>query len=78
MAIITISRGSFAGGNALAQCLAQRLGFPALSREQLLQQTARDFGISEKELSGALDATPPFWQQMPGKRLAYVKAGPAS
>lgn len=74
MAIITISRGSFAGGNALAQCLAQRLGFPALSREQLLQQTARDFGISEKELSGALDATPPFWQQMPGKRLAYVKA----
>ncbi len=73
MATITISRGSFSGGKAVAEGLAERLGYALLSREQLLAEAADDYGISETELSAALDQTPPFWQQVPGKRLAYVR-----
>jgi cytidylate kinase len=73
MAIITISRGSFAGGRRVAERLAQRLGHPSLSREDVLLQAARQYGISETELTRALNESPPFWQQVPGKRLAYVK-----
>lgn len=73
MAIITISRGSFAGGKAVAERLSQRLGHPSLSREEVLTQAAREYGIQEAELTRALNESPPFWQQVPGKRLAYVK-----
>jgi cytidylate kinase len=73
MAIITISRGSFAGGKRVAEGLAQRLGYPCLGREEALQQAADEYGISESELILTLNEAPPFWQQIPGKRLAYVK-----
>jgi len=73
MAIITISRGSFAGGRAVAERVSEYLGYPTLSREDVLRETTQDYGVSEKELAKTLDGAPPFWQQMPGKRLAYVK-----
>lgn len=73
MAIITISRGSFAGGRSVAEELARRLGYPALSREDVLLEAAREYGVLETELTTALNESPPFWQQVPGKRLAYVK-----
>ncbi len=73
MAIITISRGSHAGGKDVAALLAKRLGHPIVSREEVLRATIEDYGISEKELNKTLNGAPPFWQQVPGKRLAYVK-----
>lgn len=73
MGIITISRGSFSGGKAVAEELARQLGEPALSREQVLLQAARDYGLSEQEVADALNQPPPFWQQVLGKRLTYVK-----
>jgi cytidylate kinase len=73
MPIITISRGSFAGGRAVAEGLCQLLGLPSLSREQVLLEAAKEYGILESELTRALNESPPFWQQVPGKRLAYVK-----
>lgn len=73
MAIIAISRGSFAGGRAVASDLAQQLGYPCLSREEALSFAARDYGIVEAELRKSLDASPRFWEEVPGKRLAYVK-----
>ncbi len=73
MAIITISRGSFSGGKAVAEQLAERLGYPLLSREEVLLQAAEAYGISERELAESLNQPPPFWQQVLGKRLAYVK-----
>jgi cytidylate kinase len=73
MAIITISRGSFAGGSAVARELSQRLGYPCLGREEALSLAARDYGIVEAELHKSLDGSPRFWEEVPGKRLAYVK-----
>ena len=73
MTIITISRGSFAGGSALAQALSERLGHPNLSREDALARAAKDYGIHEEELRQTLNESPAFWEQTPGKRFAYVK-----
>jgi len=73
MAIITLSRGTFAGCSAVAALLAKRLGYPSLSREEAAAEVTRDYGISAKELKKYLDGKPSFLQQVPGKRLAYVK-----
>ncbi len=73
MAIITISRGSFAGGRAVASDLAAQLGYPCLGREEALALAARDYGIVEAELHKSLDESPRFWEEVSGKRLAYVK-----
>lgn len=73
MAIITISRGTFSGGKILAERLAERLGYPCSSREEILQDAARDYGVAENELSAAINEPPPFWQEVPGKRIAYLK-----
>ncbi|MCL4786385.1 MAG: cytidylate kinase family protein [Verrucomicrobia bacterium] len=73
MAVITISRGSYSGGKAVAEQLGARLNHPVFSREQALLQAAEQYGISERELTETLNQPPPFWQQVLGKRLAYVK-----
>ncbi len=73
MAIITISRGSFAGSKAVAERLSEHLGYPLLSREDVLRETVRECGIPEEDLNKTLNGAPPFWQQVAGKRLAYVK-----
>jgi cytidylate kinase len=73
MAIITISRGSFAGGTAVARALAEQLGYPCLGREDALALAAQDYGIVEDELRKSLNESPRFWEEVPGKRLAYVK-----
>lgn len=73
MAIVTISRGTFSGGKMLAERLGAQLGYPVLSREETLSEASRAYGISEEEVSSALADPPSFWQQVPGKRLAYLK-----
>ncbi len=73
MAIITISRGSFAGGTAVARELSQRLGYPCLGREEALNLATRDYGIQEAELRKSLDGAPRSWEDVPGKRQSYVK-----
>jgi cytidylate kinase len=73
MAIITISRGTFSGGKALAERLAERLGYPSLSREEVVSDAAKEYGIAKEDLAAAFNEPPPFWEQMPGKRIAYLK-----
>ena len=73
MAIITISRGTLTASTNVAALLSERLGYPSLSREEASAEAARDYDISTKELRKSLDGKPFFWQQVPGKRLAYVK-----
>ncbi len=63
MAIITISRGSFSGGQNLAECLAKRLGYESLSRE-ILVEAAEKYGISEHELTNAMKAKPAIVERL--------------
>ena len=71
MAIVTISRGTFSGGKAVAETLAQHLGYPCVSREIILD-AAKQYGISEQKLTAAIEGSPSFWQQVPEKRIAYL------
>lgn len=73
MAIVTISRGTFSGGKALARRLAEALDYPCLSREDVLNEAADAYGISREELDAAMNEPPPFWREMPGRRVAYLK-----
>ena len=73
MAIITISRGTFSGGKRLAERLAERLGYPCLSREEVVSYAAKEFGIAKEDLAAAFSEPSPFWEQVPGKRIAYLK-----
>ncbi len=45
MAVICISRGSKSGGQAMAECLGTRLGYPVLGRE-VVQEAAAGLGVS--------------------------------
>ncbi|MCI5143092.1 MAG: hypothetical protein D3909_15460, partial [Candidatus Electrothrix sp. ATG1] len=51
MAIITISRGTYAGGKEVASRLAEHLDYPILSREKVLHEIDRDYGIPEKTIN---------------------------
>jgi cytidylate kinase len=57
MAIITISRGSFSGGQGLAECITEKLGYRCISREVLVE-AAREYGVPLDKLSKALDEAP--------------------
>ena len=71
MAIITISRGSFSGGRTLAHCVAERLGYPCLGREGVLQ-AASEYGIPVDRLISAMEEPPSFWQRLTGYRNSYL------
>jgi cytidylate kinase len=73
MTMITISRGTFVGGKALAERLAERLGYPCLSREEALVLAAKEYGIAKEDLDAALTEPSVLWEQLPGKRIAYLK-----
>ena len=45
MSIITISRGTFSGGKAIAECVAENLGYACVSRE-ILSDAAETYGVS--------------------------------
>jgi cytidylate kinase len=72
MAIITISRGTYSGGKTLAECLGKTLGYRLLSREELVQATARRFGASQDELAAALSHKPGFLDRQRFTRRGYV------
>ena len=73
MAIITISRGSLSGGKALAGCLAERLGYPTLGREVLLE-AAESMGISEDDFRGKFESAPGLWARLTKDREKYILA----
>jgi len=76
MAIITISRGSLSGGQRLAECIAERLGYRCINRE-VLAETARQYGTPQKKLYEALTKKPGFLERMLGEKaryLAYIRA----
>ena len=76
MPIITISRGTFSGGEELAACLAERLGYPSVSREVLFD-ASEQFGISGSALQAAMVHPPSILERLKRDRdryLAFVRA----
>ncbi len=76
MAIITISRGTFSGGQILAECIAEKLGYRCISREVLVE-AARQYGVPLEKLSKALAEPPGFLHRSTEDRahyLAYIRA----
>jgi len=58
MAIITISRGTFAGGKQLARLLADQLGYRQISRELLYETVRQQFGFTTEEVVKTMDRSP--------------------
>ena len=71
MSIITISRGSLSGGQALAERLADRLGYRCISSEALIEAAAK-YGVSEPKLSEVFEKTPSFWERLFKSRRLYL------
>jgi len=71
MAIVTISRGSFSGGVAVAEAVAERLGVPCISRE-VVRDAAQASGVAEGSLQATLEEPPRFWEKTPGKIPAHL------
>jgi cytidylate kinase len=71
MAIITISRGTFSGGNQLADCLGRQLGYEVLSREVLTAAASR-YGVSEPKLAQALERSPGLLDRFLVDRMRYL------
>jgi cytidylate kinase len=58
MTIISISRGTFGGGRAVAQGLAEKLNYSCISREDIIQDAASAFDMEESQLRDAILAAP--------------------
>lgn len=76
MAIVTISKGTLSGAEALAESLADRLGIPAISRE-VIRDAASRYGIAESLLDKQLHEAPGLLQRRFGgseERSLYLMA----
>lgn len=71
MAIITISRGTFSGGQDLAKCVSEELGYRCISRE-VITEAANDYGTHEEELYKALLEKPGFTERSSLERNHYL------
>jgi cytidylate kinase len=76
MGVITISRGSYSMGKAVAEGVAQQLGYTLVSRDLLLAASER-FNIPEIRLIRAIHDAPGILDRLSRSRrsyLAYIKA----
>ncbi len=71
MAIITISRGTMSGGREVAECLAEKLGYPCVARE-VLQDAALELGLSEDVVREKFETTPDLWARLNRDREIYM------
>jgi cytidylate kinase len=62
MSIITISRGAFSGGEALADQVASALDYRCVSREVLVEASRR-YGIPEAKFTEILETGPRWWER---------------
>jgi cytidylate kinase len=71
VSIITISRGTFSGGKALAECLCRRLDYRCIDRDRIVERAAGQ-RISTLELRAALDESPSLLGRFSHKRYVYL------
>ncbi len=77
MAIITISRGTFSGGQSLAACVAEKLGYRCIPRIALYE-AAKRYGVSDEELSKAISETPGILERLSSERARYLACARAA
>jgi osmotically-inducible protein OsmY len=58
MGLITISRGTFGGGKAVAELLAKRLGYVNLSREVVSGEAAERYEIPDEQMLHSISELP--------------------
>ncbi|WP_300464619.1 cytidylate kinase-like family protein [Desulfobacula sp.] len=76
MAIITISRGSYSMGKAVAEKVAEKLEYCILSRDLLINASA-SFHIPQKKLEKAIHDAPGVFEQYSHTKevyLAYIRS----
>jgi cytidylate kinase len=76
MSIITISRGSYSKGKAVAENVANHLGYECISRDILLE-ASEEFNIPEMKLVRALHDAPSIFNGFTHKKekyIAYIRA----
>ena len=71
MGVITISRGSYSKGKAVAEKLAQHLGYECISRDLLLETSAH-FNINELKLVRAIHDAPSFFERFEHGKEKYI------
>ena len=71
MPIVTISRGSFSGGKAIAERLAQNLGFRCIDRDTIVERASAG-GVSQFDLIGALEKPPSLLDRFRHKKYIYL------
>ena len=71
MSIITISRGSYSKGKAIAEKLAQRLGYKCISRDILLE-ASEHFNIPEIKLIRAIHDAPSVLDRFTFGKEKYI------
>jgi cytidylate kinase len=73
MCIITIQRGTKSGGEAMAECLGEKLGYPLLGRE-VLQEAAAQLGVPEEDVGDRMEERPGRFGRKPLITKLYVAA----
>jgi cytidylate kinase len=71
MAVITISRGSYSYGKAIAERVASRLGYRCIARDVLLE-ASDEFNIDEVKLIRALHDAPSILDRFARGRERYI------
>lgn len=71
MSIITISRGSFSRGKEVAEKVAKKLDYEAVSREIILE-TSKEFNIPEIKLTKAIHDAPSILERFTFGRERYL------
>ena len=75
MAIITISRASYSRGKAVAEKVAEKLGYECLARE-VIAEASEEFNVSEGKLESALHDSPSIMDRFTysrEKHIAYIQ-----
>ena len=71
MAIVTMSKRSFSGAGELAECLSRDLAYTLVSREEIIEKTAR-YGMSRDRLERARSRRLGFPNRMDLEWLHYL------
>jgi len=71
VSIITISRGTFAGGQSLAECVAVKLGYRCVARDVLIE-AAKEYGVDEEKLYKSLTEKPGLLERLTLDRIHYT------